>query len=83
MKREEKNIFQQKTFFSNFKNSSNFESGPALGRLTFDQICHKVGRPWAESGPAHSQNMLNLKKRKSENLAKRKQEIQILINTNF
>ena len=27
--------------------------------------------------------MLNLKKRKSENLAIRKQEIQILINTNF
>ena len=60
IKREEKNIFQQKNLFSNFKNSSNFESGPA-----------------------HSQNMLNLKKRKSENLAKRKQEIQILINTNY
>ena len=74
-----KKIFFNKNFFSKFKIFSNLESGPSLGRLTFDQIL--FFKPKSE--PAHSQNMLNLKKRKSENLAKRKQEIQILINTNF
>ena len=67
IKREEKNVFQHK-LFSNFKNLSNFESEPALGRPRAGSL---------------SKYLESEKKRKSENLVIRKQEIQILINTNF
>ena len=54
MKREEKTFFQEKTFFSNFKNSMTFQSGPAQSRrwagplsTKFYDFKKQVGRPWA------------------------------------